>query len=589
MGDRVLAFLKDWFGFEAFRPGQEAVVRHILAGGSLVSVMPTGAGKSLSYQLPALLLPGRTVVISPLVALMDDQVAGLQSAGLPAAAVHSHQDGEASRAAWHGFRSGKIKLLYMSPERLMTEGVLAELHELEISLFVVDEAHCISKWGQSFRPDYVGLGRLKSLFPGVPIAAFTATADEMTRADIRGQLMAEDAPIWVQGFDRPNLHLAVEPKAGGRKAMQAYVDARPGQSGIIYTLSRKQAEELAIALGPRALAYHAGLDPEVRRAAQDRFMTEAGLVMVATIAFGMGIDKPDIRWVAHASLPGSMEAFYQEMGRAGRDGEPAETLLFYGMEDYVLRLKMIEDGPGDDLHKRQEKKRLQALLAYCEAATCRRQILLRYFDEASDPCGNCDMCLNPPDLEDGTVLAQKALSALVRTGEYFGSSHLIDVLRGAKTEKIRARNHDQLPTYGVGADLSKAHWQAVYHQLLAGGHVWADVDRHGALRLSESGREILMGRADFPYRKPLEKLRPGPKQAAQTVSNPELYAALKALRLKLAKAADVPAFVIFSDSTLRDMADKGPQTPDQFLSVSGVGPAKLEKYGDAFLEVLQSL
>ena len=599
--DRVEQALKDWFGFDAFRPGQEAVVRHILQDGSLVSVMPTGAGKSLSYQLPALLLPGRTVVISPLVALMDDQVAGLQAAGLAAAAIHSHHSPDANRAAWRAFRDGETRLIYMSPERLMTEGVLADLQALDISLFVVDEAHCISKWGQSFRPDYVGLGRLKTLFPTVPIAAFTATADEMTRHDIRGQLMADTAPIWVQGFDRPNLHLAVEPKAGARKAIQAYIDARPDQSGIIYALSRRQVEELADALGPRALPYHAGLDPAVRRAAQDQFMTEAGLVMVATIAFGMGIDKPDIRFVLHANLPGSMEAFYQEIGRAGRDGHAAETVLFYGMDDYVLRLKMIEDNSGDDLHKRQERKRLQALLAYCEAATCRRQILLRYFDETAPPCGNCDMCLHPPKLADGTVLAQKALSALVRTGEYFGARHLIDVLRGAKTEKIRTHNHDHLPTYGVGTDLSKAHWQIIYHQLLAGGHIWADVDRHGALRLGKTGREILMGRADFAYREPVEKLRPDPKgdprgalktspktAITDTIADPDLYSALKSLRLDLAKQAEVPAFVIFSDATLRDMTEKHPQTLEDLLNVSGVGPAKLEKYGALFLEVLSA-
>ena len=587
MGDRVFTALKEGFGFDAFRPGQEAVVRHILAGGSLLSVMPTGAGKSLSYQLPALLLAGRTVVISPLVALMEDQVAGLRSAGLSAAAVHSHQDSAANRAVWSGFRAGRVKLLYLSPERLMTEGCLAQLQTLDICLFVVDEAHCISKWGPSFRPDYVALGRLKSLFPQVPVAAFTATADAMTRRDIRAQLLPKEAPIWVQGFDRPNLHLAVAPKANGRKALKAYLAARPDQSGIIYTLSRKQAEELATALGPRALAYHAGLDPGVRRTAQNRFMTEVGLVMVATIAFGMGIDKPDIRFVLHANLPGSMEAFYQEMGRAGRDGAPAETLLFYGMEDYVLRLKLIEDSSDDELHKRKERKRLQSLLAYCEAATCRRQVLLRYFDEASKPCGNCDLCLNPPELEDGTVLAQKALSALVRTGQHFGASHLIDVLRGAKNERIYARQHDHLPTYGVGADLSKAHWQAIFHQLLAGGHVWADVERHGGLRLSESGREILLGRADFAYRKPSKQIPPESRLLTQDVADPELYSALKVLRLDLAKAARVPAFVIFSDSTLRDMADKRPQTLEALLGVSGVGPAKAQKYGAAFLDILR--
>lgn len=589
MADQVTQALGNWFGFDEFRPGQEAVVRRILEGGSLVSVMPTGAGKSLSYQLPALLLPGRTVVISPLVALMDDQVAGLRASGLAAAAVHSHGSVESNRAAWQAFRAGEVKLLYMSPERLMTEPVLAELSDLDMSLFVVDEAHCISKWGQSFRPDYVQLARLKSLFPKVPVAAFTATADEMTRADIRDKLMGEDAPVWVQGFDRPNLNLAVVPKTGWKKSIAAYLEARPGQSGIIYALSRKQTEELAAALGPRALAYHAGLDPEVRRHAQDRFMTEAGLVMVATIAFGMGIDKPDIRFVVHVSLPGSMEAFYQEMGRAGRDGAPAETLLYYGMEDYVLRLRMVEDGEGDELHKRQERKRLQALLAYCEAATCRRQILLRYFDEASEPCGNCDLCQNPPELEDGQVLAQKAMSAMVRTGEYFGASHLIDLLRGADTEKIRARNHDKLPTYGVGSNLSKQHWQSLYHQLLAGGHIWADVDRHGALRLGETGKEILLGRAPFAYRKPQEKLRPEKTSAAlaaDTNVDPNLLSALRALRLDLAKEAGVPAFVIFSDRALIDMADKRPSSPEQFLDVSGVGPAKLEKYGAVFLELL---
>ena len=586
--DQVYQGLKNWFGFADFRSGQEAVGRHILGGGSLLSVMPTGAGKSLSYQLPALLLPGCTVVVSPLVALMDDQVAALQGQGLPANALHSHKSMGDQRAIRQALRDGQIKLLYVSPERLMSEGLLQELNALQISLFVIDEAHCVSKWGQSFRPDYVGLSRLKILFPGTPIAAFTATADEQTRADIRAQLMDQNAPIWVQGFDRPNLLLAVMPKGGLTAQLQAFIDARPDQSGIIYALSRKQTEQLAAALGPRALAYHAGMEPHMRQATQDRFMTEPDLVMVATIAFGMGIDKPDIRFVLHAALPSSMEAFYQEIGRAGRDGAPAETCLFFGMDDYVLRQRMIEEGEGEDAYKTAERARLAMLLSYCEAATCRRQVLLRYFDEQTEPCNNCDICLNPPDLADGTILAQKALSALVRTGEYFGASHLIDVLRGAKTEKIRARRHDRLPTYGVGADLSKSHWQSLYNQLIAAGHIWNDPARHGALRLGESGKAILKGQASFSYRKPAEKHRPVKTALTLVPADQNLLIRLKALRLRLAKEAGAPAFVIFSDRTLIDMAAKRPQTAVEMLAVNGVGLTKWEKYGTAFLEVCQT-
>ena len=497
--DRVHEGLRNWFGFDGFRPGQEAVVRHILSKGSILSVMPTGAGKSLSYQLPALLLPGQTVIISPLVALMDDQVAALQSLNLPAEALHSHKPIEQQRDILSRLRSGHVKLLYISPERLMTQGMLATLNDLPISLFVVDEAHCVSKWGPSFRPDYVALNQLRALFPGVPVAAFTATADNQTRQDIRAQLMDETAPIWVQGFDRPNLSLSVEPKTQLEQKLQAFLDDRPGQSGIIYALSRKQTEQLASSLGPRAMPYHAGLSAQARQQAQDQFMTQPGLVMVATIAFGMGIDKPDIRFVLHAALPSSMEAFYQEIGRAGRDGAAAETRLFFGMDDYMLRLRMIEDGEGEDTYKTAERQRLSALLSYCEAATCRRQVLLRYFDEETQACGNCDICQNPPTLSDGTILAQKALSALVRTGEYFGASHLIDVLRGANTQKIRDRGHDRLPTYGVGKDVGKTHWQSLFNQLIAAGHIWGDASRHGALRLGETGRAILRGQAGFAY------------------------------------------------------------------------------------------
>ena len=450
---RAQDMLREVFGFDGFRTGQQEVIELILAGRPVLAVMPTGAGKSLCYQLPALVSGHRSIVVSPLTALMDDQVTALEGLGVAAVRVHSGRTRSENVAAWRAFAAGEARLLYLSPERLMTEAMIDSLKGLEIGMFVIDEAHCISKWGVSFRPEYEQLGELQHHFPEAVIAGFTATADAATRRDVSHKLTSGRAEILVQGFDRPNLHLAVQAKLDWKRQLLDFLRRHEGENGIVYCLKRAQTEEtetFLLAEGFTALAYHAGMEARDRRERQNRFMSEDGLVMVATIAFGMGIDKPDIRFVLHTDMPGSMEAFYQEIGRAGRDGLPAETMLLYGLEDIAMRRRFI-DGDGDDAaHRLREHKRLDALIAYCEAAECRRQALLRYFDEETEACGNCDNCLDPPEMVDGTREAQMLLSAMARTGNMFGQAHVIDVLCGAMTQKIRQRGHDGLKTFGVG-------------------------------------------------------------------------------------------------------------------------------------------
>ena len=438
-------WLKKYFGFSDFRPGQKEIVQALLANKNLLSVMPTGAGKSICYQLPAMLSDYKTIIVSPLVSLMDDQVASLKSQNIPAEKVHSNCTFEEKGAAWRSFSQGEAKILYVSPERLMTDRMVASLNGLGIGMFVIDEAHCISKWGAGFRPDYNDLSRLQYLFPGAVIAAFTATADEATRNDIVEKLTSGNASIFVRGFDRPNLSLTVLQKTNWQRLIE-FLTLKRRQSGIIYCLSRKNTETVAAYLsenGFNALPYHAGQDATIRQNSQGRFMTEEGLIIVATIAFGMGIDKPDIRFVVHANLPSSMEAFYQEIGRAGRDGASAETIIFYGLDDLIKRRRMIIQGEGDEQYKLREHKRLDTLVAYCEAATCRRKVLLTYFDDVYVECGNCDNCLNPPTLIDGTELAQMVLSVISTTGEYFGTVHIVNVVRGTLTEKVLQRRHNE--------------------------------------------------------------------------------------------------------------------------------------------------
>ncbi|HIO37735.1 MAG TPA: DNA helicase RecQ, partial [Rhodospirillales bacterium] len=579
-----------------FRPGQKEIIQALLANKNLLSVMPTGAGKSICYQLPAMLSDYKTIIVSPLVSLMDDQVASLKSNKLPAEKIHSNCTFEENGAAWRSFSQGEAKILYVSPERLMTDRMVASLNGLGIGMFVIDEAHCISKWGAGFRPDYDDLSRLQYLFPEAVIAAFTATADEATRNDIVENLTSGNASIFVRGFDRPNLSLAVLQKSNWKQRLLEFLDSKRRESGIIYCLSRKNTETVAAYLsenGFNALPYHAGQDATVRRNSQARFMTEEGLIMVATIAFGMGIDKPDIRFVVHANLPSSMEAFYQEIGRAGRDGASAETIIFYGLDDLIKRRRMINQGEGDDQYKLREQKRLDTLVAYCEAATCRRKALLVYFDDVYVECGNCDNCLNPPTLIDGTELAQMALSVISTTGEYFGTVHIVNVVRGTLTEKVLQRRHNELSNFGVGKERPKEFWQALIRQLLAAGHISVDIQRYGALRISDTGRKILSGDTVFNYKNiNSESLLPSGKSQKSLPKiigvNEELLAKLKVKRLDIAREKRVPAFVIFSDRSLTEMAAKRPQSESQFLDINGVGPQKLKEYGKTFLSLIMS-
>ena len=592
--------LNSTFGFESFKPGQREIIDHLLNRTHVLAVMPTGSGKSLCYQIPPLVLNERAVVVSPLMALMDDQVAVLQDLGIPADRIHSNRSYEDNREAWNQFKNRQSSLLYMSPEMLMSQKMLSALQQVETGMFVIDEAHCISKWGANFRPNYEALSKLNEIFPQAVIAAFTATADTATQQDIIQKLTKNNAVKFVQGFDRPNLRLAVKPKLNWKTQLLEFLDDKKQYSGIVYCLSRKQTEEVAAFLqnkGYNSIAYHAGLDGETRSKNQDLFMTEPCVIMAATIAFGMGIDKPDIRFVAHVSLPGSMEAYYQEIGRAGRDGEPAETLLIYGLNDLFQRRRFIEDDGEDQSYKLREHKRLDSLLAYCEASSCRRIALLHYFDEQISPCGNCDNCIDPPELVDGTELAKMALSAIYRTGQFFGAAHIIDVLRGSQSQKIIEREHDQIKTFGIGSKYSKPYLQSFIRQLIAAGHIVLNIKKYGGLEISESGFKLLKGATSFQCKQPLE---PMPKQKiGRTLKesipthiysgeNAELLYRLKQKRLTLAQDQGVPAFVVFVDTVLYQMVERKPKNRDDFLNLVGVGPAKLEKYGDSFLSVINN-
>ena len=593
---RARTLLSDTFGYPQFRPGQEDVVERLLAGTNTLCVMPTGAGKSICYQVPALLLDRPSIVVSPLTALMDDQAAGLAANGVQAAVIHSGRSREDNVAAWQAFKAGEAKLLYMSPERLMTDRMLSALDSVSPAMFIVDEAHCISKWGASFRPEYEMLEALKTRFPDAVIGAFTATADEATRADIAAKLFKGEGDVLVHGFDRPNLSLAVAPKQGWKKQLMRFLESRREACGIVYCLSRKQTEEVASLLrgeGYRALPYHAGLSPEMRREHQEVFMAESGVVMVATIAFGMGIDKPDIRYVLHLSLPGSMEAYYQEIGRAGRDGAPAEAMMLYSMADARMRRQFIEDEGASDDHRRREHKRLDALLAYCEATQCRRVALLAYFGEMdAQACGNCDICLNPPELVDGTREAQMLFSAIARTGERFGGGHITDILRGSATDKVLARGHDSLPTFGIGADKAKTYWQGLIRQMLAGGWLELDIGGYGALTLTPAGRAVLKGEEKVEIREIITKRETRRTKTAIAAAadgvDADLLGALKSVRRELAAERNVPAYVVFSDATLIDMCLIKPRDLEEMASVNGVGPKKLKDFGEAFLKALAS-
>ena len=586
--------LKDTFGYTAFRPGQEEVIGAILSGQNVLTVMPTGSGKSLCFQVPALLRAGLTIVVSPLVALMEDQVAALKLDGAAADTINSSRDRAANVAVWRRVAAGEIRLLYISPERLMTERMLAALQRLPLAFFAIDEAHCISRWGPAFRPEYEALARLPEIFPEVPLAAFTATADEATRQDIAGKLFRGNGKTFVTGFDRPNIQLAVEAQRDWKQQLVDFVKARPGDSGIVYCLSRRKTEAAAELLrqhGIRALPYHAGLDSAQRAANQKAFMTEPGVVMVATIAFGMGIDKPDVRYVFHANLPANMEAYYQELGRAGRDGLPAEAFMLYSLGDSRQRRLFIEQEDGDMEHKRREHKRLDALIAYCETANCRRQVLLAYFGETPAPCGNCDVCLNPPATEDATALARQALTAVCQSGERFGAAHVIDLLRGADTEKIRSLGHDGLPAYGSGQAEDKETWRSLLRQLAAAELLRLDITGHGGLSLTSSGQALLQGEGTFRFRRDIARpakarSRKAAVAAELSPADENLLAALKTLRMELAKARGVPAYVVYGDRGKVGRSRDRPRDPIAFARIFGVGEAKLRDFAEPFLELI---
>ena len=584
--------LHDVFGFQSFRPGQEEIVHTVAEGQNTLAIMPTGGGKSLCYQLPALLREGVTVVISPLIARMRDQVRALRAAGVEAGALTSGNTEEETRAVWEALEEGRLKLLYSAPERLAAGSSMGMLRRIGVSLIAVDEAHCVSQWGHDFRPDYLRIGELRRALD-VPLAAFTATADAETQDEIVQKLFDGQTPqTFLRGFDRPNIHLAFAEKDRPRQQVTAFVAARKGQSGIVYCGTRAKTETLAKALrddGHNACHYHGGMEADDRRHVEHRFSTEDGLIVVATVAFGMGVDKPDIRWVVHADLPKSIEAYYQEIGRAGRDGAPAETLTLFGADDIRLRRSQIDEGLAPPERRLADHARLNALLGLAEALECRRTTLLGYFGEEAQGCGNCDLCDRPPETFDATEAVQKALSAALRTGEYFGAGHLIDVLTGNETEKVRARGHDDLPTFGVGRDIDRRGWQAIFRQMMGHDLVRPDPERHGALRITEAAHPVLRGEEPITLRRDTMQKTPRRPAAKALVSEEDapLLSALKAKRRALAEAAKMPAYIVFNDRTLIEMAERRPQSLDDMARISGVGAKKLEQYGAAFLEVIR--
>ena len=582
--------LRDVFGFDAFRPGQQAVVEALVAGENVLAVMPTGAGKSLCFQLPAMMMPGFAVVVSPLIALMENQVALMKGSGVAAGMIHSARSREDNVADWLAAREGRLKLLYMSPERLATPRMQAALKDLPVSLFVIDEAHCISQWGHDFRKEYMLLAQLRTTYPDVPLAAFTATADEATRADIVERVFHNDAKTFVQGFDRPNITINVEPKKNSTARLLALANQRRGSQGIVYCLSRKGTEKAAQDLcadGHNAVSYHAGLPAEERAEKLDRFLTEPDLIVCATIAFGMGIDKPDIRYVIHMNLPASMEAYYQELGRAGRDGEPAEAILFYGYGDLRTRRMMIDDTTAPDEVKRVERRRLDVLANYAEAATCRRNVLLAHFGELRDvPCGACDICQTPPTMIDGTSQAKLLMQIMQATGEIYGQAHLIDIALGKQTDKIKQARHDRLSLHGDGAATKIDQWRSIIRQLLAEGYCETSGE-YGSLGVTPLGHDLTAGKAQIMVRleekRSTRKTRTVRKSVSGGQVDAKLLTRLKQKRLEIARAKGSPAFIVFSDRSMIDMAQKKPMRREEFAEIFGVGEKKIEAYADIFI------
>lgn len=598
---QALDVLSSVFGYTAFRPPQGDIIEHMVGGGDALVLMPTGGGKSLCFQIPALVRPGCGVVISPLIALMQDQVAALQQLGVRAAFLNSTLTLDDVRRIEGELQRGELQLLYLAPERLKLERTLTLLQRARISLFAIDEAHCVSQWGHDFRADYLELGVLHQQFPAIPRIALTATADVRTRAEIIERLALHDARQFIAGFDRPNIRYRITLKDNPRTQLLRFLRANhAGDAGIVYCLSRSKTEETAQWLqgeGINALPYHAGLDARVRADHQARFLREDAMVMVATIAFGMGIDKPDVRFVAHLDMPKTIESYYQETGRAGRDGAPATTLLLYGLQDVIKLREMLAQSEGSDEYKRAEQHRLNAMLGLCEITSCRRQALLRYFgEELTQPCGNCDTCLEPVSTWDGTEAARMALSTVYRTGQRFGVNHLIDVLRGEHTDKVIQFDHNNLSVFGIGRDMDAARWRSVFRQLVARNYLSVDLDRFGALQLVEiTSRPLLRGEESVALRldektKPVKLPRGSkPTRTALPVGDldPELWEALRECRRKLAEEQGVPPYVIFHNATLEEMCRVQPQTLADFGDINGVGERKLEKYGPFFVAVIR--
>jgi len=597
-GARALHLLNTVFGHPAFRGAQEAIVSHVSGGGDALVLMPTGGGKSLCYQLPALLREGTALVVSPLIALMQDQVAALRQLGVRAAFLNSALDAREAHATERALRAGELDLLYVAPERLVMPRMLQALDEMSnassLALFAIDEAHCVSQWGHDFRPEYLQLSVLHERFPAVPRIALTATADPQTRDEIVRRLALEDARVFISSFDRPNIRYSIVDKLDARAQVLRFIsEEHAGGAGIVYCLSRKKVDETAAWLaehGVKALAYHAGMDTAARTAHQERFQREEGVVIVATIAFGMGIDKPDVRFVAHLDLPKSIEGYYQETGRAGRDGLPADAWMAYGLGDVVQLRRMIELSEGSEEFRRVSFAKLEALLGLCETAGCRRVRLLSYFAEASQPCGNCDTCLEPPQTWDATEAARKALSAIYRTGQRFGAVHLIDVLRGKATERMAQWDHDKLAVFGLGAELDEPTWRNVFRQLVALGYARPDHDSFGALRLTEASRPVLKGNQSVEMRRAVPRKGKAPRQrrAVPDSVDAALFDRLKAWRMAQAREQAVPPYVVFHDATLSAIAAAQPRDLDGLSTIPGIGAKKLERYGPTLLELLNS-
>jgi ATP-dependent DNA helicase RecQ len=593
MAESAQQILERIFGYRRFRGHQRAIIDRLAAGGDALALMPTGGGKSLCYQIPALLRPGAGIVVSPLIALMADQVDALRQLGVRAAFLNSTLEPAEQSGIERQLLDGELDLLYLAPERLLREGTLALLGRAQLALFAIDEAHCVSQWGHDFRPEYQQLSLLAERFPGIPRIALTATADRRTREEIVEQLALQRASRFISSFDRPNIRYTIDSGSNGRERLWRFLQQEhPDDAGIVYCLSRRKVEETAewlSAQGRPALPYHAGLDPATRQQHQQRFLREPGLIIVATIAFGMGIDKPDVRFVAHLNLPKSIEAYYQETGRAGRDGAPADAWMNYGLQDVITLRQFINQTDAADRFKRVSGEKLERMLGLCDLTACRRQALLAYFDETLETaCGNCDNCLSPPETWDASDASRKALSCAYRTGQRFGANYLVDVLTGKEDERIRQNGHDRLSTFGIGDELNASQWRQLIRQLLSRGYLETDVDGHGSLRLSEQCRPLLKGEERLLLRKQRkqsrEKRTRKVHQSGLSTGQQRLFEALRELRREIALQLNLPPYVIFHDATLIAMSQQQPMTLSQMASISGVGEHKLERYGQQFLD-----